>query len=167
MAERPDLIIDRKIIILKSIFLIHLKRNSPWSSILFRLMLFPLGSCWSPRMPLMLYAPERGSVSWVAGAWAMTETGPPEDDVVPPLVAIWCACFAFSAALFRTILGKKNTRWNISRNVRAHRHWSAEVIDCHFYGRPFNGEFDDVTLLDRRFFFDKISFRLPSIRGVK
>lgn len=45
----------------------------------------------------------------MAGACAITDTGPPvTDPVPPPLVATWCACFAFSAALFLTILQKIN-----------------------------------------------------------
>lgn len=68
-------------------------------------MLFPFGSCWRPKIPLILYAPDLGSGNWVAGACAITDTGPPvADAAVAPLVATWWACFAFSAALFLTIL---------------------------------------------------------------
>lgn len=84
---------------------IGMNKNLPWSSILFLLMLLPLGSCCNPKIPLILYAPDLGSGNCVLGACAITETGPPVDPTDdPPLVATWCACLAFSAALFLTIL---------------------------------------------------------------
>lgn len=99
-------------IVLSCIYFIDL----PWSSILFLLILFPLGSlfcCGIPKIPLILYDPGLCSAgNCVAGAWAITDTKPepPVDPVPPPpLLACcaWCTCFAFSAALFRTILQEK------------------------------------------------------------
>lgn len=70
-------------------------------SSLFLLLMFPLGSVSGgrPRMPLMEYEPGRWRGESWEGAWVMTEVAADTGDSVPGR-----PCFAFSAALFRTIL---------------------------------------------------------------